>query len=51
MPISKYFKGSGEKVMKNMTKEYGASEGERVFYATANKKKMKPKSEDKKVRK
>ena len=44
MPIDKYFKGSGSKVMRNMKKEYGDKKGESVFYATANKKKMKPKS-------
>ena len=37
MPLSKYFKGSGEKVMKSMKKRYGEKKGERVFYATANK--------------
>lgn len=37
MPISKYFKGKGEKVMKNMKKKYGEKKGEQVFYATANK--------------
>lgn len=42
MPISKYFKGHGEEVMSNMTKEYGAEKGKRVFYATANKKGQKP---------
>ena len=41
MPISKYFSGSGEKVMKNMKKEYGEKEGKKVFYATANKRKNK----------
>jgi len=40
MPISEYYKGSGEKVMKNMKKEYGDKKGESVFYATANKKGM-----------
>ena len=40
MPISKYFGGSGEEVMSNMTKEYGAKKGKQVFYATANKRKM-----------
>jgi hypothetical protein len=40
MPLSKYFKGSGEKVMKNMKKQYGEKKGEQVFYATANKKHM-----------
>jgi hypothetical protein len=42
MPISKYFKGSGEKVMGKMKKEYGEDEGKRVFYATANKSNMGP---------
>lgn len=51
MPIDKYFKGKGDEVMSNMTKEYGAKKGKSVFYATANKKKMKPKSEGKKVSK
>jgi len=37
MPISKYFSGSGEKVMSNMKKEYGPKKGKQVFYATANK--------------
>lgn len=41
MPLSKYFKGKGEKVMKNMTKEYGSKKGKQVFYATANKNKGK----------
>lgn len=40
MPVSKYFKGKGDKVMSNMTKEYGAKKGKQVFYATANKKKQ-----------
>ncbi len=43
MPIDKYFKGSGEKVMTNMTKEYGPKKGKSIFYATANKTGMKPK--------
>lgn len=37
MPISKYFKGKGEKVMKNLKSEYGPDKGENVFYAMANK--------------
>lgn len=41
MPISKYFGGNGEKVMANMTKEYGSKKGKSVFYATANKQKKK----------
>ncbi len=37
MPLSKYFKGSGEKVMRSMKSQYGEKKGESVFYATANK--------------
>ena len=39
MPINKYFKNSGEKVMKNLKDEYGNDKGENVFYALANKQK------------
>ena len=39
MPLSKYYKGHGEEVMRAMKKEYGEEKGERVFYATANKRK------------
>ena len=40
MPISKYFKGEGEKVMASMKKTYKDPEkAEQVFYATANKQK------------
>jgi len=39
MPISKYFKGSGTKVMKNLKEEYGSDKGENVFYALAQKQK------------
>jgi hypothetical protein len=44
MPISKYFKGSGEKVMADMKDRYGAKKGKSVFYATANKRKQTPDS-------
>jgi HSP90 family molecular chaperone len=37
MPVSKYFKGSGSKVMKRMKEQYGAKKGKQVFYATAQK--------------
>ena len=37
MPLSNYFKGGGNKVMKNMKKQYGTKKGKSVFYATANK--------------
>ena len=37
MPISGYYKGSGNKVMASMKKRYGEKKGKQVFYATANK--------------
>ena len=37
MPITK----KGKKIMKAMKKTYGAKKGESVFYATAQKKKIK----------
>ncbi len=37
MPISEYFKGEGDKVMKSMKKTYGPKKAKQVFYATANK--------------
>lgn len=43
MPLSKHYGGHGEKVMSSMKKQYGAEKGERVFYATENKKKSKSK--------
>lgn len=51
MPVSSYFKGSGDKVMKNMKEEYGDKKGKSVFYATANSKGMKPKSGKKTMKK
>jgi len=36
MPISEYFHGAGERVMKDMKNRYGQEKGERVFYATSN---------------
>ncbi len=44
MPLSK----TGTKVLKSMKKTYGGKEGENVFYATMNKKKLKGKWENKK---
>lgn len=41
MPVSKYFGGHGKTVMKSMKKKYG-ERSEKVFYATANKKKLGP---------
>lgn len=35
MPVSKYYGGHGESVMRDMKAQYGAGKGERVFYATA----------------
>ncbi len=43
MPVSKYFKGKGLEIMKNMIAQYGSKKGKSVFYATANKKGQKPK--------
>lgn len=40
MPVSEYYKGYGEKVMKSMQDRYGEEGGKRVFYATANKRGM-----------
>lgn len=37
MPLSKYYGGHGEEVMRKMKKKYGEEKGESVFYATANK--------------
>jgi len=42
MSISDYFKGSGSKVKRKMEEKYGKKKGKQVFYATANKRKMKP---------
>lgn len=37
MPVAKYFKGQGEKVMRKMVNEYGRKKAKQIFYATANK--------------
>lgn len=43
MPVKSYYGGRGSKVMSQMKKRYGKEKGEEVFYATANKRKQKPK--------
>jgi len=43
MPLKKHYKGKGEEVMRSMKKRYGEEEGERIFYATENKKKSRSK--------
>lgn len=43
MPVKSYFQGKGLDVMRSMLKKYGAKKGKQVFYATAEKKGMKPK--------
>ena len=43
MPVKAYFKGRGRKVMHEMKEKY-KERGEEVFYRTANKMGMKPKS-------
>lgn len=50
MPMSKYDpefggkQGAAEEAHANMIKEYGAKKGEKVFYATKNKRKKKMKA-------
>lgn len=39
MPLRNYFGGKGASVMRKMKARYGKKKGERVFYATANKRK------------
>jgi len=39
MPLSKYYGGKGASVMRSMKSRYGEKAGERVFYATHNKRK------------
>jgi hypothetical protein len=51
MPLHEYFKGKGEKVMKSMKKTYGEKKGEKIFYATANKKSLTGPSEPPKKKK
>lgn len=42
MPLSHYFGGRGAQVMHRMKLRYGPVEGERVFYATAKKRRQEP---------
>lgn len=42
MPINKYYKGKGAQVMSDMKERYGEKQGERAFYATANKRGLTP---------
>ena len=37
MPVSRYYKGHGRKVMRSMKSRYGSKQGRSVFYATVNK--------------
>ena len=46
MPISKYFGGEGEKVMREMVQRYGPAHGKQVFYATAKKEGQEPGGQD-----
>lgn len=43
MPLSEYYGGKGKSIMARMRKRYGLKKGRQVFYAAANKRKMKPK--------
>jgi hypothetical protein len=42
MPVSGYFDGKGEKVLRDMIRRYGEKKGRQVFYATAEAKGKKP---------
>ena len=42
MPVNRYFKGKGRKVMESMKERYGEEGGKRVFYATSNARGMNP---------
>lgn len=48
MPIVKYYGGHGNEVMSKMKQKYGEKAGERVFYATANKRGLGPSDKVKK---
>lgn len=48
MPTSSYYGGEGRKVMASMKKKYG-KRAEEAFYATANKRKQKPKKRSNKA--
>jgi hypothetical protein len=41
MPVNSYYGGHGRKVMASMVRQYGPKKAERVFYATAKKKRLK----------
>ena len=41
MPLSKYFGGHGEAVMRDFKERHGEEKGESYFYATVNKEKKK----------
>lgn len=45
MPVSKHYGGHGREVMSKMKSKYGEEKGERVFYATENKRKQKSHSD------
>lgn len=48
MPIAKYFKGEGRKVMDRMKETYGDTpKAKSTFYATAKKQGMEPKTKRK----
>lgn len=49
MPIDGYYSGDGTKVLASMKKTYGRKKGKEVFYATAEKKGLKPKTARKSV--
>lgn len=42
MPLSEYYGGKGEQVMKKMKAKHGDKKGKQVFYANAKKKGLEP---------
>jgi hypothetical protein len=51
VPVSSYYGGDGEQVLRDMIARYGATEGKRIFYATANARGLTPKKVKRKRRK
>lgn len=49
MPIDRYFKGKGKKVLEDMIRRYGKKRGTSIFYATAKARNMEPGDEELRV--
>lgn len=46
MPVSAYFGGHGDQVLRDMQRKHGKKKGTRMFYATANKHGQRPSDDD-----